>query len=67
MQEGRIADAAVHRATDSYIWALIMHISNKRKNLVSFKSVILLIRPSGMMPSILFSHVHLDSPLHVLQ
>jgi hypothetical protein len=53
MPEGRNSDAVLHR--DSYICAYehLMFIAkpNKRKNVVSIESAILLIRLSGMMPS----------------
>jgi hypothetical protein len=57
MPEGHNTDAALHRDTDSYIWAY-EHLKctfvkpNNSKNLVSCKSVILMIHPSGMVPLI---------------
>jgi hypothetical protein len=59
MPEGRNADAALHRDTDSYIWTYeecTFVKPNTLKSLVSCKSVILLICPSDidMLELVLF-------------
>jgi hypothetical protein len=50
MPAGRNSDAALHRDTVTFGHTFVK--PNKGKNLVSCKSAILLILPSGMMPSL---------------